>query len=156
MIRRRPLPKRLQEHLDNLCKDSKEAQAAIRKVMRAALSNPKFWAGGKSRPIKGRLIKKVFLTELGFSVGSIGDIANVWHELVACELLQDSYDYRLCFALGALGFDPETWLENHGPHGRGSVARITRAFNELLVEKGYRMARVRWCGAKGAIDFLTR
>lgn len=147
---KRPLPKELQEKFAVMRQNFGPAQAHVKEVMRLCLNNPYYWAGGR-----GRINKRLFLGRIGLDTrGNASATAQLWRELVAIRLLPASCDYRLCFALEALGYDPQTWLKNHQAWAPKSVSRVAREVNDLLKERGYGEISIGWYGVKKAVEYL--
>lgn len=150
MNEKRPLPKELQKRLEVMCQRFDTARANIKAAMLDALSNPYYWTGGR-----GRINKQLFLGRIGLDPRrNASATAQLWRELVAIKLLPASCDYRLCFALEALDYDPQTWLKNHQAWAPKSVSGVAREINNLLRERGYGEIPIGWYGVKKAIDYL--
>lgn len=150
MDEKRPLPKELQEKFAVMRQNFGPAQDHVKEMMGLCLNNPYYWAGGR-----GRIKKQQFLRRIGLDPrGNASATAQLWRELVAIKLLPTSCDYRLCFALEALGYDPQTWLKNHQAWAPKSVSRIAQEVNSLLEERGYGEISIGWYEVKKAIDHL--
>lgn len=150
MSEKKPLPKELQKRLEGMCQRSDTACADIKAAMRDALSDRSCWAGGG-----GRINKQQFLRRIGLDTHrNASATSRLWRELVASRLLPASCDYRLFFALGALGHDPQTWLEDHHAWAPRSVSRVVREVNDLLRERGHGEIHIGWYGVKKAMEHL--
>ncbi len=130
--------------------------AATRKsilvLMRQALTDKRFWAGGD-----GILNKKRLLGELGFPKDIWArTVTDIWKAFLKADIVTPDWGYRLAITLEALSYDSRKWVDIHYfARDHPMYKQVMIEVNQLLKERGYEI-RISEKAAQFYIKHLKR